>query len=109
RIPPLAVPTATHGAPNGERANIQCFLLGYEIPFTDEELRSLYPSFRAYAEQVRRAARASERHGTLLPEDAARYPDVAALVLGAHRTPIGHRPCSACAVPDRRTRLTVRR
>ena len=120
RIPPVAVPTATHGAPNGERANIQCFLLGYEIPFTDAELRALYPSFRAYAEQVRRSARAAERHGILLPEDAGRYRDVedarlaeilgcASVVPNHGRIAVGRRPLSSCAVPDRRTRLPVRR
>jgi hypothetical protein len=122
RIPPVAVPTATYGAPNGERANLQCFLLGYEVRFTDEELRSLYPSFAAYAARVRRAAATAERLRFLLPEDAARYRDVdderLEEVLGAGcsspvpaigRVPLGRRALSACSAASRRGRLPVLR
>lgn len=120
RIPPVAVPTATHGAPNGVRGNLQCFLLGYEIPFTDQELRSLYPSFRSYVAQVNRAVRLAVRHGFLLREDAVRYLDVdddrlagllgcPSLVPGSGRAPGGRRPLSSCPAPSRRTRLPTLR
>lgn len=120
RIPPIAAPTATHHAPAGVRANLQCFLLGWELPFSDAELRELYPSFGAYAGQVRRAARASERSGVLLPEDAAAYRDVddprleallgcGQVVPGLGRAPLAGRTISSCAAPTRRTRLAVQR
>lgn len=82
RIPPIAVPTATRVSPATERANIQCFLLGYEIPFTDDELRHLYRSRAAYVSRVRQAARDAQRLGVLLPEDAAVYRN------GASRDPV---------------------
>jgi hypothetical protein len=120
RIPPVAVPTATHHAPAGVRANLQCFLLGYELPFSDAELRALYPSFGAYAAQVRRAARAAERAGVLLREDAAVYRDVddprleallgcSRVVPGVGRAPLAGRPLSSCAPTTRRTRLATQR
>jgi len=119
RIPPVAVPTATHGAPNGERANIQCYLLGYEVPFTAAELRALYPSFASYATRVRRSALEAERVGYLLPEDARVYLDVddpglasllgcPALVPGG-RVDAGRRSPSACLEPTRRTRVPMLR
>lgn len=113
RIPPIAVPTATRVSPAAERANIQCFLLGYEIPFTGDELRRLYPSRATYVSRVRRAAFEAQRLGVLLPEDAALYRhgasrDRVAGLLGCPTRVPGHVTLgtrslqSACAAAARR-------
>ena len=120
RIPPVAVPTATHGAPNGERADLQCFLLGYEVPFSDAVLRSLYPSFSSYVARVRHAAQTAQRQGILLPEDAAVYRDVKdarlarllgrcdGAVPGDGHGATGRRSLSSCPTPSRSTHLPAR-
>lgn len=117
RIPPIAVATATHGAPNGLRANLRCFLLGYELPFSDADLRALYAGSVDYATRVRRAADEAQSLGFLLPEDAEQYRRAAndgriASIVGCRdRVPGGARRAaglqrpSFCPPPSRRTLL----
>ena len=52
RLPGLMVPSATYGiGPGG------CWLLGYEVPFTDAKMKAMYGTHQAYVADVKRAAR----------------------------------------------------
>lgn len=71
KIPQVAVPTSTHGAPNGDReTNLICFLQGYEVPFDEATIDRLYPSEEEYLAAIDAAADDLERQGFILPEDA---------------------------------------
>ena len=68
RLPELEVPTARYfanGLING--------LIGYKIPFTETELKELYPTHQDYVDKVTAAARAAEEAGIILPYRAEEY------------------------------------
>ncbi len=66
RLPGLMVPAATYGIAPGE-----CWLLGYEVPFTVAKLKALYGTHQAYVAEVERAAREDVRR-RLISAEAAR-------------------------------------
>ena len=71
KIPQVAVPTSSHGAPNGDRAtNLICFLQGYELPFDEATVARLYPTHEAYVAAIDAATTELELRGFILPEDA---------------------------------------
>ena len=78
RIPPVAVPTSTLGAPNGERADTQCFLQGYELPFDAATVAELYPDREQYLDEVQAVGDELVERGHLLPESARAELDRAA-------------------------------
>ncbi|MDJ0851037.1 MAG: alpha/beta hydrolase domain-containing protein [Myxococcota bacterium] len=80
RLPAMDVPIATYDPPTNQAdpnlppflqqiGNLACFLGGSTEPFDQALLDQLYPTQRTYVKQVRRAARALEKAGYLLPED----------------------------------------
>lgn len=64
RLPPIDVPVAHY-------VSTLCALGGITIPFTDAQLRLLYPSHAIYYAKMLAATEASVAAGFLLPEDAA--------------------------------------
>ena len=87
KIPQVAVPTSSHGAPNGDRAtNLICFLQGYEIPFDEATVSRLYPTHEAYVAAIDAATTDLQLRGFILPEDAE------AERLRAEQSSIGGRP-----------------
>ncbi|MEE2730056.1 MAG: alpha/beta hydrolase domain-containing protein [Pseudomonadota bacterium] len=78
RLPELEVPTATHNYANygalGSAGNFlvnsfACPFLGNTVPFTQEKLKTLYPSQQDYVMQYIAAADAARAAGFLLPAD----------------------------------------
>jgi len=70
RSPFLDVPTSTwFGTATGASF---CFIAGYEVPFTQQTLDSLYDGPRDYSRQVRRSIRELERARFLTASDAQR-------------------------------------
>jgi hypothetical protein len=67
RLPEEAVPT---GANYGENSNECAPTLGKTVPFTQTQLRALYPNHAAYVDEFTAAAGAAVRAGWLLPADA---------------------------------------
>jgi hypothetical protein len=63
RLPPIDVPVATY-------VSTVCALGGLTVPFTEVQLRLLYPTHADYYAQMKAAAEASLAAGWLLPEDA---------------------------------------
>ena len=78
RTPPVAVPTSMLGAPNGERADTQCFLQGYELPFDAATVAELYPDREQYLDEVQAVGDELVERGHLLPESARAELDRAA-------------------------------
>jgi hypothetical protein len=64
RYPPIDVPVATY-------VSTLCNLGGITVPFSDAQLRVLYPTFAGYYAQMKARTAASVAGGWLLPEDAA--------------------------------------
>jgi hypothetical protein len=64
RLPPIDVPVATY-------VTNPCQLGGITVPFSDLQLRLLYPSFADYYAKMETATSAVATAGWLLPEDAA--------------------------------------
>ncbi|MFY9588586.1 MAG: alpha/beta hydrolase domain-containing protein [Actinomycetota bacterium] len=64
RLPPIDVPVATY-------VSTLCGLGGLTIPFTEVQLRLLYPTHADYYAKMKAATEASLAAGWLLPEDAA--------------------------------------
>jgi Alpha/beta hydrolase domain len=52
RLPSMAVPAATYDVGHGD----DCFLYGYQIPFTAERLKALYGTAEVYAGKVKKAS-----------------------------------------------------
>ena len=63
RMPPISVPVAHY-------RSTACPLGGITVPFTDAQLRRLYPTFAAYQRLMRRATDRAVRQGWLLRPDA---------------------------------------
>ena len=73
RLPPIEVPLAEYQGSNkfaGQGANF-CFLLGSEIAFPEEKLKTLYPTPESYLQKLTEAAEAAVAKGLLEREDAA--------------------------------------
>ena len=73
RLPPIDVPLAEYQGSNkfaGQGANF-CFLLGSEIAFPEEKLKTLYPTPESYLQKLTEAAEAAVAKGLLEREDAA--------------------------------------
>lgn len=68
RLPELEVPTAQYFV----NAMITG-LIGYKIPFTEAELKALYPTHQDYVDKVTAAAMAAEEAGIILPYRAKEY------------------------------------
>lgn len=64
RLPPIDVPTARY-------ESSACGLGGFTVPFTDAQIRSLYPTHADYYAKMAAATEASVDAGWLLPADAA--------------------------------------
>jgi hypothetical protein len=64
RLPPIDVRVATY-------VTNPCQLGGITVPFTEAQLRLLYPTFADYFSKMQAATAASLAGGWLLPEDAA--------------------------------------
>jgi hypothetical protein len=69
RLPDVDVPTATH---RGVAVDGTLVLTGSTTPFSDEMLRTLYPTEDSYRERYAQAAAAAVDAGVLLAPDAAR-------------------------------------
>ncbi|MBS1844090.1 MAG: hypothetical protein JST53_06690 [Actinobacteria bacterium] len=68
-LPQITVPTETlHGLGNTGTAN--CSLAGSATPFSEAELRSLYPTHEAYVKQFTEAVHDAQRAGILQDYDA---------------------------------------
>lgn len=63
RLPPIDVPVARYFSDS-------CPLGGFTLPFSDDQLRLLYPTHADYYAKMRTATQASLAAGWLLPEDA---------------------------------------
>jgi alpha/beta hydrolase family protein len=63
RLPPIDVPVARY-------VSTSCVLGGFTVPFTEVQLRQLYPTHADYYAKMRAATAASVSAGWLLPEDA---------------------------------------
>ena len=70
RIPPFAVPTATHVA---ETHTLPPDLSGVSIPFSDERLRARYPDRHTYLARFDEAVAAGLAAGFLLEPEAAQF------------------------------------
>lgn len=68
RLPELEVPTARYFA-----NTMITGLIGYKIPFTEAELKALYPTHQDYVDQVTAAATAAAEAGIILPYRAQEY------------------------------------
>lgn len=77
RLPEVEVPIAVYRGfgPNGS-------IGGQTIPFSEDQLRSLYPSHAEYVARVRAAARSAEVAGVILPYRTREY------IAGANSAPI---------------------
>lgn len=64
RLPPIEVPVATY-------VSNPCQLGGITVPFSDAQLRLLYPTFADYYDQMQTATANSVSEGWMLPEDGA--------------------------------------
>jgi hypothetical protein len=63
RLPPIDVPVATY-------VSTACALGGFTVPFTEVQLRELYPTHADYYSQMAAATHATAEAGFLLDEDA---------------------------------------
>jgi hypothetical protein len=63
RLPPAEVPVARY-------ESTACELGGITVPFSDQQVRELYPTFDRYQQLMRRATNRAVRAGFLLPPDA---------------------------------------
>ena len=63
RLPPVKVPVARY-------ESTSCNLGGITVPFSDQQIRELYPTFAVYQEKMRRATNRAVRRGWLLRPDA---------------------------------------
>jgi hypothetical protein len=63
RMPPVEVPVARY-------ESTSCNLGGITVPFTDQQIQQLYPTFRVYQDKMRRATNRAVRRGWLLRPDA---------------------------------------
>lgn len=73
RLPPIDVPLAEYQGSNkfaGQGANF-CFLLGSEVAFPEEKLKTLYPTPESYLQKLSQSAEAAVAKGVLEREDAA--------------------------------------
>lgn len=68
RLPELKVPTAQYFA-----NTLITGLIGYKIPFTEAELKELYPTHQDYIDKVTAAATAAKEAGIILPYRAEEY------------------------------------
>ena len=68
RLPELEVPTARYFV-----NTMITGLIGYKIPFTEAELKELYPTHQDYVDQVTAAATAAKEAGIILPYRAQEY------------------------------------
>ena len=73
RLPPIDVPVARY-------ESTLCELGGITIPFTEAQLRSLYPTHAGYYAQMEAATATAVTEGWILPEDA---PDLLGRACGA--------------------------
>jgi hypothetical protein len=63
RMPPVEVPVARY-------ESTSCNLGGITVPFTDQQIQQLYPTFTDYQDKMRRATNRAVRQGWLLRPDA---------------------------------------
>ena len=63
RLPPIDVPVARY-------VSTACVLGGFTVPFTEVQLRQLYPTHAKYYAKMKAATASSVSAGWLLPEDA---------------------------------------
>lgn len=63
RLPPIEVPVATY-------ESHACDLGGLTVPFTDQQIQDLYPTFNRYQGLMQRATSRAVKRGWLLPADA---------------------------------------
>ena len=68
RLPELEVPTAQYFA-----NTLITGLVGYKIPFTETELKELYPTHQDYVDKVTEAAIAAKEAGIILPYRVEEY------------------------------------
>jgi hypothetical protein len=71
RTPPVDVPVATLSGAPGPTPSTICLLLGSTTPFSDAQLRQLYPSRARYREKYRTAADEAIKSGFVLAKDRA--------------------------------------
>ena len=69
RTAAVDVPIAVQSGDPGPAASVICSLFGHSIPFTDDVLRSLYPSRSDYVAKVRAATSSAVAAGFVLPDD----------------------------------------
>ena len=63
RMPPIEVPVATY-------ESNACELGGLTVPFSDQQIQALYPTFDRYQRLMKRATNRAVKRGWLLPADA---------------------------------------
>jgi hypothetical protein len=71
RTPPVDVPVAALSGAPGPNPSTICLLLGSNAPFSDAQLRQLYPSRARYRDEYRADADRAIKAGFVLPQDRA--------------------------------------
>jgi hypothetical protein len=66
RLPPLSVPDSVYGTGTGN-----CFLYGYRLKFTPEQLRAHYPTPEDHSQRFSAAVKDAVQQGWLRPQEAA--------------------------------------
>ncbi|MGI8663113.1 MAG: alpha/beta hydrolase domain-containing protein [Acidimicrobiales bacterium] len=90
RLPPIDVPVASY-------VSTICGLGGITIPFTDQQIQSLYPTHADYLATMASRADAAVTAGFLLPDDAV---DLIRRACAANvRWPAGQAPCAPYVPP----------
>ncbi len=91
RMPPVEVPVARY-------ESTVCELGGITVPFTDDQIHALYPTFTDYQAKMRRATDRAVQRGWLLPPDAV--DQMRRVCTVRSRYPVADRgPCRAYAPP----------
>jgi hypothetical protein len=70
RLPQITVPTGIQSG-IGNTGIGTCTLAGRYVPFSDSQLRALYPTHETYVRQYTAAVRSATRQGYVQPYDAA--------------------------------------
>jgi hypothetical protein len=70
RLPDMEAPLGVHAAQQ-EPKSFSCALAGAFLPFTQAQIATRYKNRDDYVNKIRTAARALQKDGLLLPEDAA--------------------------------------
>ena len=63
RLPPMEVPIVTYDVGHGD----DCFLYGYQLPYSSEKKKRLYGSAKAYEAEVKNSAEQKVKEHWLLP------------------------------------------